>query len=54
MKYWLGITVSFVYQYGWIEAKGGILAEKKSISHFEGWFGKFFFYLIISLNLIPV
>ena len=42
MKFWLGITVCFIYQYGWIEAKGGILAEKKSISRFERWLGKFF------------
>ena len=42
MKFWLGITVCFIYQYGWIEAKGGILGETKSISSFERWFGKFF------------
>ena len=42
MKFWLGITVCFIYQHGWVEAKGGILAEKKSLSRFERWFGKFF------------
>ena len=42
MKLWLGITVCFIYQYGRTEAKGGMLAEKKSISRFKGWFSKFF------------
>ena len=34
MKFLLGIIVSFIYQFGWIEAKGGILAEEKSLSRF--------------------
>lgn len=36
-------------EHGWTQAKGRILAKKKSLSRFEGWFGKFF---ILSLILI--
>ena len=48
MKLWLGITVCFICQYDWIEAKGGILAEKKSLSRFERWFGRFILFYTMS------
>ena len=48
MKKKIGITVCFICWYGWTEAKGGILAEKKSLSRFEGWFSKLILFYTMS------